>query len=167
MERPSPTRGKISALPRSRLPPANVQVNGHSPAPPAFGHPGATPSGRKQQGLLQTLSKVEQESEDRAFEIIKLRVGQSRQNPVLATLSLSLSCFPMKAPCTRTCVFITYRCFNTVMHESPDASINVSSTYQTHNNLGNFSEDLIMTVLGSPGFGIAELFHTNHARQND
>lgn len=82
MERPSPTRGKVSALPRSRLPPANVQVNGHSPAPPAFGHPGATPSGRKQQGLLQTLSKVEQESEDRAFEIIKLRVGQSRQNPV-------------------------------------------------------------------------------------
>lgn len=52
---------------------------GHIPSPPvAYKQPGGgapPPSGRKQHGLLQTLNKLEQESEDRAFELIRLRVG--------------------------------------------------------------------------------------------
>lgn len=46
---------------------------GMLPTPPTAYKPQAPPSGRKQQGLLQTINKLEQESEDRAFELIRLR----------------------------------------------------------------------------------------------
>ena len=48
---------------------------GMSPAPPSAWKPNHPPSGRKQQGLLQTINKLEQESENRAFELINLRVS--------------------------------------------------------------------------------------------
>lgn len=52
------------------------------PSPPSAQKPaGPPPSGRKQHGLLQTLNKLEQESEDRAFELIRLRV---RLRPAVA-----------------------------------------------------------------------------------
>lgn len=79
MEPPRPSR---SDKPRGTRPTARAKDAGLGHAVPASrfpqppsGYPKqAPPSGRKQQGLLQTLNKLEQESENRAFELIHLRV---------------------------------------------------------------------------------------------
>lgn len=47
------------------------------PAPPSSQKTGATPA-VKGKGLLQTINKLEQESEDRAFELIRLRVSSTQ-----------------------------------------------------------------------------------------
>ncbi|MEW5303757.1 MAG: hypothetical protein WDW36_006417 [Sanguina aurantia] len=74
---------------------------GHSPAPPSVAPGGRPRPQREQQGLLQTLSKVEQQSEDRAFEIIKLRtlvlrIEKEREDARATARQLTEHCTELK-----------------------------------------------------------------------